>query len=335
MDEMMDKPKNAGIISIGSAVPEKVLTNADLEKIVDTTDEWIRTRTGISERRMAADDEATSDLAVRAARLALERAQLAPEDLDLIIVATVTGDMPFPATASIVQNALGVRGTPAFDLSAGCSGWVYGLSVANAFVTSGIYRHVMVIGADLLTRVTNWTDRATCVLFGDAAGAGIVAPVEDGTGMLAFELGSDGAGADALKIPAGGSRNPCSHEAIDEHRNKIFMEGREVFKFAVKIQGEAVERVVSRVGLSVHDVDMVVPHQANTRIIDSAVERLGLDREKIFVNLHKYGNTSAASIPLALDEAVAEGKIKKGDTVVTVGFGAGLTWGAGVMKWVF
>ena len=199
---MSIKPRSAGLISVGSAVPEKVITNADLEKIVDTNDEWIRTRTGISERRMAAEGESTSDYAVRAAKIALERANLEAKDIDLIIVATVTGDMPFPATASIVQNALGVRGIPAFDISAGCSGWVYSLSVANAFVASGVYDRVLVIGADLLTRITNWSDRGTCILFGDAAGAGIVAPVEDGEGIYGFELGSDGAGAEALKIAA-------------------------------------------------------------------------------------------------------------------------------------
>lgn len=331
----MAETRSAGIISIGSAVPEKVLTNADLEKIVDTTDEWILSRTGISERRIAGDDEATSDYAVRAARVALERASLGPEDIDLIIVATVTGDMPFPSTASIVQHQLGAYGTPAFDLSAGCSGWVYGLAVANGMVTSGVYDRVMVIGADLLTKVTNWTDRGTCILFGDGAGAGIVAPVDEGLGMRAFELGSDGGGAAVLNIPAGGSRHPCTHADIDDHRNKIFMEGREVFKFAVKIQGEATVRVLEKCGMTTADVDLVVPHQANTRIIDSAVQRLGIPPEKFYVNLHKYGNTSAASIPIALDEALQEGRIRREDTIVLVGFGAGLTWAAGVMKWAY
>lgn len=331
----MAETRTAGIISVGSAAPDKVLTNADLEKIVDTTDEWILSRTGISERRMAADDEATSDYALKAARVALDRASLKPEDIDLIIVATVTGDMPFPATASIVQNGLGVYGTPAFDLSAGCSGWVYGLAVANGMVASGVYDRVLVIGADLLTKVTNWTDRGTCILFGDGAGAAVVAPVREGRGMLAFELGSDGAGADALNIPAGGSRRPCTHEDIDNHRNKIFMDGRDVFKFAVKIQGEATRRVLARCGMTTSDVDLVVPHQANTRIIESAAQRLGLPPEKFYVNLQRYGNTSAASIPIALDEALREGRVREGDTIVLVGFGAGLTWAAGVMKWAY
>ena len=331
----MSEVRTAGLISIGSALPEKVLSNADLEKMVDTSDEWIRAMTGISERRIAEDDENTSDFAVKAARVALERADLAPKDIDLIIVATVTGDMIFPATASIVQYELGVFGTPAFDLAAGCSGWVYGLAMANAVVASGMYDRVLVIGADLLTRVTNWTDRATCILFGDGAGAGVVAPVEDGVGMLAFDLGSDGGGAEALGIPAGGTRSPCTHECIDNYCNKIHMEGREVFKFAVRIQAEATTKVLSLAGMTTEHVDMVIPHQANVRIIDSAVRRLALPPEKLYRNLHKYGNTSAASIPIALDECIQEGKIKKGDTVVTVGFGAGLTWAAGVMKWAY
>lgn len=331
----MNGLRNAGIVGVASAVPDNVLTNADMERIVDTSDEWIRTMTGISERRKADDDKATSDYALLAARSALDKAGITVEEVDLIIVATVTGDVPFPATASIVQDALGATGTPAFDLSAGCSGWVYALSVANAYVAGGVYDHVLVIGADLLTRITNWTDRGTCILFGDGAGAAVVGPVEEGYGMLAFELGSDGSGAALLGIDAGGSRKPCTPEAIANHENQIHMQGREVFKFAVKIQGEATERVLAECGMTTSDVDLVVPHQANIRIIESAVNRLGLPPDKFFVNLQKYGNTSAASIPIALDEALQAGKVKKGDTIVTVGFGAGLTWAAGVMKWAY
>ncbi len=331
----MTLANRAGIVGVGSAVPDRVLTNSDLEKMVDTSDEWIRTMTGILERRIAGEGEATSDFAVKAARTALDRAGLQPQDVDLIILATFTGDTPLPATACIVQNALGCEGTPAFDLAAGCSGFVYGLAAADAFVRSGMYERILVIGADLLSKVTNWTDRATCVLFGDGAGAAVVAPVDEGSGFLAFELGSDGSAAQSLCIPAGGSRYPYTAEDLAEHRDTIVMEGREVFKFAVKIQGEATERVLASCGMTTADVDLVVPHQANTRIIESAVNRLGLPPEKFFVNLQKYGNTSAASIPIALDEAVSEGRITKGDTVVTVGFGAGLTWAAAVMKWAF
>ncbi len=327
--------KTPGIIGIGSALPEKVMYNADFEKIVDTTDEWIRTRTGILERRVASENEAASDFAIPAAKRALEQAGIKANELDLIIVATVTGDHLLPSTASIVQHALGADGVPAFDLAAGCSGWVYALSAASAYVMSGMYEKVMVIGVDLLTRVTNWTDRGTCILFGDAAGAGIVAPVDDGYGFLAFELGSDGSGADVLKIPAGGSRKPVTYDVLDNQENKIYMEGREVFKFAVKVQGEAIDKVLEKSGLSVSDIDLIVPHQANMRIIDSAMNRLGLPIDKFFVNLQKYGNTSAASIPLALDEAIKDGRIKKGDNIITVGFGAGLTWAAGVMKWAY
>lgn len=331
----MSDLRSAGIISIGSAVPDKVLTNADMEKIVDTNDEWIKTMTGISERRIADDNKAASDYAIEAAQVALERANLKPDDIDLVIVATVSGDTPFPATASIVQNAIGAKNAGAFDLAAGCSGWVYALTVANSFVSSGIYNYVLVVGVDLLTRLTNWTDRGTCILFGDGAGAGIVGPVADGEGLLAFELGSDGSGSEVLKIPAGGSKKPCTPENMANHEDKIYMEGREVFKFAVKIQGEAIDKVLAQCNMSPEDIDLVVPHQANIRIIESAAKRFGLPMDKFFVNLHKYGNTSAASIPLALDEAVQAGKIKKGDTIVIVGFGAGLTWAAGVMKWVY
>jgi len=325
----------AGIIGMGSAVPDRILTNADMEKIVDTNDEWIVNMTGIRERRIADEDKATSDYAALAANKALKQAGLKATDLDLILVATISPDMPFPATASIVQNAIGATGVPAFDLSAGCSGWAYGLSVANAFVSSGIYKHVMVIGADLLSRLTNWTDRSSCILFGDGAGAGIVGPVEEGYGFKGFSLGSDGSSAEVLKIHAGGSRTPCSVEEIEKHNNKIHMEGREVFKFAVKIQGEAILQILQQIGMSPDDLDMVVPHQANIRIIDSAIKRLGIPKEKFYVNLQKYGNTSAASIPIAIDEAISEGCIHKGDNIAVVGFGAGLTWGAGVMKWAY
>ena len=274
----MGELRNAGIISMGSALPERVLTNADLEKMVDTSDEWIRTMTGVRERRIAADGEGCSDYAVRAAKLALQRAGLEPKDIDLIIIATFTGDQPLPSTACIVQDALGCVGIPAFDIAAACSGFVYSLATADAFIRSGAYNRILVVGVDLLSSVTNWTDRSTCVLFGDGAGAAIVGPVEPGSGMLAFDLGADGSRANALRIPAGGSRMPVTHENLDEHANKIFMQGREVFKFAVKVQSDAIERVLGKVGLEPSDIDLVVPHAANMRIIDSAVNRLGLPR---------------------------------------------------------
>ncbi|NLN75144.1 MAG: ketoacyl-ACP synthase III [Armatimonadetes bacterium] len=331
----MSELRNAGIISMGSALPDRVLTNADLEKMVDTSDEWIRSMTGVRERRIAAEGEGCSDYAVKAARLALERAKLEPDDLDLIIVATFTGDQQLPSTACLVQSALGCVGTPAFDVAAACSGFVYSLAMADVFIRSGVYNRILVIGVELLSSVTNWTDRGTCVLFGDGAGAAIVGPVESGTGMISFDLGADGTGVDALKIPAGGSKMPVTHENLDEHANKVVMAGREVFKFAVKVQSDAIEHVLTKAGLTTDDIDMVIPHAANIRIIDSAVNRLGLPPEKFFTNLEKCGNTSAASIPLALDEAVQAGKVKKGDTVVLVGFGGGLTWAASLMKWVY
>jgi len=253
----------------------------------------------------------------------------------MIILATVTGDVPFPATASVVQNGLGATRCAAFDLSAGCSGWVYALSAAKAYVAGGDYDYVLVIGSDLLTRITNWQDRSTCILFGDAAGAAVVGPVEEGFGLVGFDLGSDGSGAGFLNIPAGGSARPCTPEDLACGANKIYMEGREVFKFAVKIQGQAVESVLAKVGMSIDDVNLIVPHQANIRIIDSAAKRLGVPMEKFYVNVDRYGNTSAASIPVALDEAVESGRVKKGDIVLVVGFGAGLTWASGVMKWAY
>ncbi len=325
--------RNVGIIGMGSYAPPKVLTNSDLEKIVDTTDEWIVTRTGITERRIVEDGMVASDLAVEAAKRALDSAGLAPGDLDLIICATITGDMPFPSTACIVQDKLGLTGIPAFDLQAGCSGWVYSLATGAQFVRSGTYNNVLIIGVDVLTSVTDWSDRATCVLFGDAAGAAVLGPVPEGMGVLATHLGADGSGGDLLKIDAGGSKLRTTEQTVRDGLHSIKMEGREVFKFAVKIQGEAVVKVLEGCGLVPDDVDLFVPHQANIRIIESAVQRLKLPPEKVFINVDKYGNTSAASIPLALDEAYRSGRIKQGDTVVTVGFGAGLTWAAAAIKW--
>lgn len=325
--------RSAGIIGIGSYAPPKVLTNADLEKIVDTTDEWIVTRSGIRERRIVEEGTPASELALEASKKALDSAGLVPEDLDLIICATVTGDMPFPGTSCVVQDKLGLTDIPAFDLQAGCSGWVYAVTTATQFVRTGVYDNILVIGVDVLTSVTDWTDRGTCVLFGDGAGAAIVAPVGEGEGVLATNLGADGSGADLLKIDAGGSKLRTSEETVRNRLHLIKMEGREVFKFAVKIQGEASIKVLEACGLTTDDVDLFVPHQANIRIMESAAQKLGLPPEKVFINVDRYGNTSAASIPLALDEACRTGRISKGDIVVTVGFGAGLTWAAAVLKW--
>lgn len=330
---MLPQMRGAGIIGIGSFAPQKVLTNSDLEKIVDTTDEWIVTRSGIRERRIVEDGTAASDLGIEAAKRALECASLPPEKIDLIICATITGDMPFPATSCLIQDKIGAKNAAAFDLQAGCSGWVYAISTASQFVQMGTYDNVLVVGTDVLSSVTDWTDRSTCVLFGDGAGAAVVGPVAPGEGILSIYLGADGSGGEFLKMEAGGSRLPASEETVRNRQHFVKMEGREVYKFAVRIMGEASVKVLEMAGLTSDDVDLFVPHQANIRIIDAAVERLGLPAEKVFINVQNYGNTSAASIPFALDEAYRFGKIKAGDVIVVVGFGAGLTWAAGVLKW--
>lgn len=329
---MNTSTKRAGIVGIGSSIPEKILPNSYFETIVETTDEWIVSRTGIKERRVAPPEEAASHLGTRAAIAAMKHAGVTADEIDLIICATITADLPLPATASIIQDNLGAKKAGAFDLQAGCSGFVYGISVASGLVNSGMYQKILVIGSDLLSRLTDYEDRATCVLFGDGAGAAVIAPVEDG-GILSVVLGSDGSGAEALKIDAGGTRLPTSAETVANRQHYMKMAGQEVFKFAVKIMGEAAIQALDKAGLTPDDIDLLIPHQANIRIIESAARRLKLPMEKVFVNVHKYGNTSAASIPIALVEAYQEGRIKKGDTIVTVGFGAGLTWAANVIKW--
>jgi len=318
---------------LSSYLPEKKLTNADLEKIVDTTDEWIRSRTGISERRMTTPEEAASDLGTKAALKALQDAGITPAEVDLIIVPTATPDMLFPSTACIIQNNIGAKNAAAFDISAGCTGFIYALAVANQFVATGVYDTVLVVATETLTKILDWENRNTCVLFGDGAGVAIVRPVMEGKGFLSFELGAEGAGGDLLKLPAGGSRKPATMETVQNKEHFVYMAGNDVFKFAVKIMGETAVRALEKAGLTKEDVDYLVPHQANNRIIDSAVKRLGLSPEKVYVNLDKYGNMSSASIPVALDEAVRAGCIKKGDLVVLVGFGAGLTWGSCVIRW--
>lgn len=322
-----------GITGVGMAVPEKVLTNADLERMVDTSDEWIQTRTGIRERRIAPPDRASSDYAIEAARRAMAMAGVTPEQIDLIICATVTPDMAFPATACIVQDALGASRAAAFDLSIACPGWIHSVVMAQQTIATGLYSCALVIGVDLFSRVLDWTDRNTCVLFGDAAGAAILQPVREGRGILSSVLGSDGSGGRHLSIPAGGSRRPASAETVAGRLHYVQMNGQEVFKFAVRVMNEAAEEVVARAGLTLGDVDLLVPHQANIRIIDSAVKRLGIPRERVVINLDRYGNTSAASIPVALTEAVAEGRVKDDDLLVFVSFGAGLAWGALALRW--
>lgn len=324
--------RRASIIGLGKYIPPRVLTNKDLEKMVDTSDEWITTRTGIKERHIVEDDVTTSDIAFEAAREALLKSGLSAEEIDLIIVGTVTADMPFPATACIIQNRIGAVNAAAFDLEAGCSGFVYSLAVAAQFIETGFYENALVIGAETLSKITDWEDRSTCVLFGDGAGAAVLKAVDKG-GFLAFDLGADGEGGKSLYIPAGGSLKPSSISTVEEREHFIKMEGNQVFKFAVKAMSQSSVRVVEKAGLRPEDVDLLVPHQANTRIIQAAASRLNLSEEKVFVNLPKYGNTSAASIPIALAEAHEEGLIKNGDYVVLVAFGAGLTWASTVIEW--
>jgi 3-oxoacyl-[acyl-carrier-protein] synthase III len=322
-----------GITGIGAAVPERVVTNADLEKIVDTSDEWIRTRTGIRERRFSEPHEATSDYAVRAARKAMEMAGVKPGEIDLIIVGTVTPDMPFPSTACIVQHAIGATRAAAFDMSAACPGWLYGVVMASQTIATGMYNCALVIGAELLSKFTDWEDRSTCVLFGDAAGAAILQPVSEGRGILANVLGSEGAGGCSLQLPGGGSRHGISHKTIEDKLHFIKMNGPEVYKFAVRVMNEATVQVMEKAGITKDDLDLLVPHQANIRIIEGAMKRLELGPEKVMINLDRYGNTSSASIPLALSEALAEGRIKDGDELVCVSFGAGLVWAAVALRW--
>ncbi|MFH1457834.1 MAG: beta-ketoacyl-ACP synthase III [Candidatus Omnitrophota bacterium] len=324
--------KKVGIIGVGEYLPKKVLTNADLEKMVETSDEWITTRSGIKQRRLAAKHEATSDLAMKSAKAALEDANLDPKDLELIIVATITPDKPFPAVSCFLQNALGAKNAVCFDISAACAGFVYGISVAQQFIARGAYKNALVVGAEILSRVTDWEDRATCVLFGDGAGAAVLAEVKSG-GILSVHLGSDGSKTDLLMIPAGGSKIPASHQSIDERLHFIKMEGNEVFKLAVTIMAEAAQAAFRLAGLECKDIDLVIPHQANIRIIMAMAKKLGLTPQKVYLNIEKYGNMSSASTATALCEAVKEGRIKKGDVVLLVAFGAGLVWGACVIKW--
>jgi 3-oxoacyl-[acyl-carrier-protein] synthase-3 len=320
------------VTGLGCQVPDRVVTNDDLAELVDTSDDWIRTRTGIRERRFVAPEQALSDLALPAARAALEQAGVRGRDLDLIIVATVTPDMAFPSTSAIVADQLGAVDAGAYDLSAGCTGFMYGLAQAYSMVASGLTDLALVVGGDVLSKVVDFTDRSTCVLFGDGAGAVVVQRVAEG-GFLGFELGADGAGGVDLQLPAGGSRTPASAETVARGQHYVQMNGRQVFRFATRVLVSSAESVLDRCGLSVEDVDVYVPHQANVRIIDHAVARLGIPEDRVIVNVDRYGNTSSASIPLALADAVGEGRVHRGDTVLMTGLGAGLTWGSAVLNW--
>jgi 3-oxoacyl-[acyl-carrier-protein] synthase-3 len=329
----MTKVKRTGILGVGKYLPENVLTNADLEKMVDTTDEWITTRTGIKERRIASEGEATSDMATKAAQAALKNAGMKPEDVELIIVATITPDMFFPSTACQLQYKLGVDSAPAFDISVACSGFIYGLAIADQFIKSGMYKNALVVAAEKLSAVTDWEDRSTCILFGDGAGAVILGSVEKG-GILNAHLGADGSKGDLLQLPAGGSRMPASIKTVENKLHTIKMEGNVLFKYAVKIMADAALAVTEPLGLKGDDIDIIIPHQANIRILNAVAKRLGVDPEKkVYLNIDKYGNMSAASSAVALVEAVEEGHIKKGDIILMDAFGGGLTWGALLIKW--
>ena len=324
---------SAQVTGWGKYLPQRIVTNEDLAKLVDTSDEWIRTRTGISARRIADARETTASIAIRAARNALAVANLPPQKLDLIIVATATPEHAFPATACLVQDALGATNAGAFDLSAGCSGFIYGLSLAAQTIEAGAQRNVLVIGAETLSRIVDWSDRNTCVLFGDGAGAVVLQGVEGEGGILSSHLGADGSGADLLVVPAGGSKRPASPTTYHDGEHFIHMDGREVYRFATRIMAKASREALEAARLSIDQVALFIPHQANIRIIESAAKELGIPKERMYVNLQRYGNTSAASIPIALCEAVEEGRLQPGDHAVLVGFGAGLTWGATVLRW--
>ncbi|NLE44289.1 MAG: ketoacyl-ACP synthase III [Chloroflexi bacterium] len=321
------------IVGWGKYVPERILTNDDLSRMVDTSDEWIVSRTGIRERRVASAEETTASMAVQAARRALEVAGLRPAQVELIIVATMTPDYVFPSTACLVQDALGASHAAAFDIGAGCSGFVYGLSVASNMIRSGAYANALVIGSETMSRVLDWTDRETCVLFGDGAGAVLLQAKDIEGGVLASMLGADGSGSEVLFIPAGGSRLPTSSETVAERLHYVTMKGREVYRFAVHAVPDATRSVLERAGQDVADVDMIIPHQANQRIMDASAKVLGISVDKIYSNLSAYGNTSAASIPIALCEAVERGLIQRDHLIVCVGFGGGLTWAAAAIRW--
>jgi 3-oxoacyl-[acyl-carrier-protein] synthase-3 len=325
--------RRARVAGLGTYAPERVLTNRDLEQFLDTSDEWIVTRTGIRERHIAAPGETASTMGAQAARRALEDAGLTPEAIDIVICATNTGDTVFPSTAGRIWAHVGGPPRPGFDIQAGCTGLVYGLELASALLTGGSYRHALVVGTDALSAITDWEDRSTAVLFGDGAGALVLRAEEGDRGLLASYLNCDGQGGPLLMLPAGGSAMPASAETVLRRQHYLKMNGNEVFKFAVRALPDAIEQALARAGLGVGDMELLVPHQANQRIIDAAVRRFALKPEQVVVNIDRYGNTSVASIPLALDDARRSGRLRDGTVVVLVAFGAGLTWGANVVRW--
>jgi len=321
------------IIATGSYVPERVLSNFDLEKMVDTSDEWIRSRTGIAERRISSESEASSDLGAAAAQEALKRAGLKPEEIDLILVATITPDMFFPSTACFIQDKIGAEHAAAFDIAAACSGFIFGLSIADSYLRSGAFKHILLIGAETLTKVTDWKDRNTCVLFGDGAGAVVLRREEGEGGLLSTHLFSDGSLSALLNLPGGGSRNPTSERSLRQGLHFIKMNGNETFKVAVRSLEQACREALSHNGLDASQIDLFIPHQANYRIIQAVASRLGFSLERVCLTLERHGNTSAASIPLALDEAVMSGRVKAKDLLLLSSFGGGMTWASAVIRW--
>jgi 3-oxoacyl-[acyl-carrier-protein] synthase III len=333
--QLVDTMKLHGsvITGLGSYVPERILTNADLEKIVDTSDEWIVTHTGMRERRVIADDQNTSDLAVEASKVALRDAGLEARDIELIIVGTVTSDTVFPATSAILEDKLGANRAASFDLVTGCTGFVDAMITGSQYVMTGGYENVLVVAAEALTRITNWTDRSTCVLFGDGAGAVVLQPDEPGKGLLGYAMDTQGFAGEALCLPSSGSAWPPDEKALAEHATKIFMNGHEIFRMAVRGIPHIAGLAMKKAGVTNKDIDWVVMHQANQRILDAAAHRLGIDRAKVVSNLHKYGNTSAASMGLAFDEIYRDGSLQTGDLVLLVGFGAGFSLSGAVVRW--
>ncbi len=329
----MEKGYKASITGVGSFLPEKVLTNDDLSEMLDTTDEWITKRTGIRERRIVENGVAASDLAVEASLRAMDDANVLPAEVDLIITSTITPDCLFPSTSCYIQEKIGARNAGAFDLLAACSGFVYALSVAKSFVASGAMKTVLVVGAECMSKITDYTDRSTCILFGDGAGAVVVQQGNGGREIVTTHLGSDGSQAELLTLPAGGSKLPASRETVESRSHYLKLRGKEVFKQAIVNMVDVITKAATANDMQIEDIDMVIPHQSNIRIIEAAMEKLGLSREKAYININKYGNTSSASIPIAIDEIDKGQMLKSGDTAVLVAFGGGLTWGSSVIKW--